>query len=39
LPSQLLTVVTVADAALDEDGNYIGVANYKELFTQLWGVS
>ncbi len=39
LPSQLLTVVNVADAALDEDGNYIGVANYKELFTQLWGVS
>jgi ribose transport system substrate-binding protein len=39
LPSQLLTSTNVADAALDESGNYIGVSNYKELFAQLWGVS
>ena len=39
LPSQLLTITNVADAALDENGNYIGIANYKELFAQLWGVN
>jgi hypothetical protein len=39
LPSQLLTISNVADAALDESGNYVGVANYRELFTALWGVN
>jgi len=39
LPSQLLTITNVADAAFDENGNYIGIANYKELFAQLWGVN
>lgn len=38
LPSQLLTVTNVADAVLDENGNYLGIANYRELFTGLWGV-
>jgi hypothetical protein len=38
LPSQLLNVTNVADAVLDENGNYLGIANYRELFTALWGV-
>lgn len=38
LPSQLLTVTNIADAALDENGNYIGIAGYREIFTALWGV-
>jgi len=39
LPSQLLTVTNVAEAALDESGNYLGVADYREQFTGLWGVN
>jgi len=39
LPSQLLTVGNAADAVLDENGNYIGIADYKEQFAALWGVS
>lgn len=38
LPSQLLTITNVADAALDDNGNYIGIADYRELFAALWGV-
>lgn len=38
LPSQLLTGGNVADAVLDENGNFIGIADYKEQFTALWGV-
>jgi len=38
LPSQLLTGTTVADAALDEQGNYIGIADYQDQFKALWGV-
>ena len=38
LPSQLLTVANAGDAVLDESGNYIGVADYKEQFAALWGV-
>lgn len=38
LPSQLLNVTNVTDAVLDENGNYVGIANYRELFTELWGV-
>lgn len=38
LPSQLITVTNAADVALDESGNYIGVADYKEQFLALWGV-
>jgi hypothetical protein len=38
LPSQLLNVTNVADAVLDENGNYLGIADYRELFTALWGV-
>ncbi len=38
LPSQLLNVTNIADAVLDENGNYLGIANYRELFTALWGV-
>lgn len=38
LPSQLLTGVNVADAVLDESGNFIGIADYQEQFKALWGV-
>ena len=38
LPSQLITVGNAADVVLDESGNYIGVADYKEQFLALWGV-
>jgi hypothetical protein len=38
IPSQLLTGGTVADAVLDESGNYVGIADYKEQFAALWGV-
>jgi hypothetical protein len=38
LPSQLLNVTNVADAVLDENGNYLGIADYREQFTTLWGV-
>ena len=39
LPSQLLTASNAADAVLDENGNYIGIADYRDQFTALWGVS
>ncbi len=39
LPSRLLTVANVSEAALDDSGNYIGIPDYRELFAQLWGVS
>lgn len=38
LPSQLLTGANVADAVLDENGNYIGIADYQDQFKVLWGV-
>ena len=38
LPSQLLTGANAADAVVDENGNFIGIADYKEQFTALWGV-
>lgn len=38
LPSQLITVANAADVTLDENGNYIGVADYKEQFAALWGL-
>jgi hypothetical protein len=38
LPSQLLNVTNIANAVLDENGNYLGIADYRELFTALWGV-
>ena len=38
LPSQLITVANANDVALDESGNYVGVADYKEQFAALWGV-
>lgn len=38
LPSQLLTVANAQDAVLDADGNYIGIADYQDQFTALWGV-
>lgn len=38
IPSQLLTGATVAEAVLDETGNYVGVADYKEQFAALWGL-
>ena len=38
LPSQLLTGANVADAVLDENGNFIGIADYQDQFKALWGV-
>lgn len=38
LPSQLITVGNAADVVLDEGGNYIGVADFKEQFLALWGI-
>lgn len=37
LPSQLITVANAADVVLDENGNYIGIADYKDQFAALWG--
>lgn len=37
LPSQLITIVNAADVVLDENGNYIGIADYREQFAALWG--
>jgi hypothetical protein len=37
LPTQLITVANAADVVLDESGNYIGVADYQDQFTALWG--
>ena len=39
LPSQLLVGTNVNDAALDADGNYVGVADYQDQFKALWAVS
>lgn len=38
LPSQLLTVANANEAVLDETGNYVGVADYREQFAALWGI-
>jgi hypothetical protein len=38
LPSQLITVANAGDVVVDESGNYIGIADYKEQFSALWGV-
>lgn len=38
LPSQFLTAANAADAVLDADGNFIGVADYEAQFLKLWGV-
>jgi len=38
LTSQLLTGANAADAVLDAEGNYIGVADYQDQFKALWGV-
>jgi ribose transport system substrate-binding protein len=38
LPSQLLTGDNAADAVLDENGNFIGIADYQDQFKALWGV-
>ncbi len=38
LPSQLITPANAGQVAVDESGNYLGVADYKEQFTALWGV-
>jgi len=39
LPSQFLTGANAAEAVLDADGNYIGIADYEAQFLKLWGVS
>ncbi len=39
LPAQLLTGANVADAVLDDSGNYLGIADYQDQFKALWGVS
>ena len=38
LPSQLLTGENAPTAVLDENGNYIGIADYQDQFKALWGV-
>ncbi len=38
LPSQLITPANANDVALDETGNYIGIADYRDQFKTLWGV-
>lgn len=38
LPSQLLTGANAADAVLDANGNFIGIADYQDQFKALWGV-
>jgi ribose transport system substrate-binding protein len=38
LPAQLLTAETAGTAALDADGNFIGVSDYEAQFKALWGV-
>lgn len=37
LPSQLITIANAAEVVLDENGNYIGIADYKDQFAALWG--
>lgn len=38
LPVQLLTAESAGTAALDADGNFIGVSDYEAQFKALWGV-
>jgi len=38
LPVQLLTAETAGTAAVDAEGNYVGVADYEAQFKALWGV-
>lgn len=39
LPTQLVTPDTVDGLVFDEDGNYVGVEDYREQFQELWQVS
>jgi hypothetical protein len=34
----LLTAETAGTAALDADGNFIGVSDYEAQFKALWGI-
>jgi hypothetical protein len=34
----LIAIGTRADAAVDADGNFIGVSDYEAQFKALWGV-
>lgn len=38
LPSQLLTAANAADAVLDGNGNFVGIADYEAQFSALWGL-
>jgi hypothetical protein len=38
VPSQLLTGANAAEAVLDAEGNFVGVADYEAQFAALWGV-
>ena len=38
VPSQIMTQENVDSLVTDADGNYIGVADYKQQFMDLWGV-
>ena len=38
VPSQLLTGANAAEAVLDDNGNYVGIADYATQFAALWGV-
>jgi ribose transport system substrate-binding protein len=39
LPTQLITPDNVNDLVNDSDDNYVGVADYRDQFKKLWGVS
>lgn len=36
LPTQIVTPETVEGLVMDEDGNYVGVEDYREQFKKLW---
>ncbi|HWG63910.1 MAG TPA: substrate-binding domain-containing protein [Streptosporangiaceae bacterium] len=38
-PTQILTADNVGKAVEDSQGNYVGVANYQDIFKSLWHVS
>lgn len=39
LPTQLITQENVNSLVLDDEGNYVGVADYQEQFKRLWQVT
>jgi ribose transport system substrate-binding protein len=39
LPTEVLTKDNIGSAALDSNGNYVGIANYQAAFSALWHLS